>query len=105
MIKYHTQAISPEEPSGPRSPAADGNAPAYMSLSEQLADDDVDFASGVGKQTVEQEYQAYITAPLSPKTMDIVKFWEESNGTSCPTIVLISMIYSRLVPQCSLLCS
>lgn len=27
-------------------------------------------------QSIEQEYQAYITSPLSPKNVDILKFWE-----------------------------
>lgn len=86
MIEYCAQATSPKELSGPSSPAAGGNVPAYMSLSEQygLVDDDMDIASSVDEQTVEQEYQAYITAPLSPKTIDMVKFWEASDGASRP---------------------
>ena len=30
-------------------------------------------------QTVEHEYQAYITGALSPKTVDILRFWEVSD--------------------------
>lgn len=33
---------------------------------------------GVVRQTVEEEYSAYITAPLSPQGTDLVNFWEAS---------------------------
>lgn len=80
------QAVSPAEVSSPPSnlqPSDSGtNLPAYMSLAERygLVDDDMDIGnSGTNEQTVEQEYQAYITSHLSPKTSDIIKFWEASN--------------------------
>jgi len=31
------------------------------------------------QQTIEQEYQAYVTAPLLSKQTDVLKFWEVSN--------------------------
>jgi hypothetical protein len=60
-----------------------GEMPKYMSLAHQYGydDDDMDFGHGGSndaEQTVEQEYQAYVTAPLS-KDPDILKFWEVSN--------------------------
>jgi hypothetical protein len=55
-----------------------GEMPKYMSLAAQYGlDDDMDIGdSSANMQTIEQEYQAYITASLSPKTVDILKFWE-----------------------------
>ncbi|KIK35113.1 hypothetical protein CY34DRAFT_26697 [Suillus luteus UH-Slu-Lm8-n1] len=41
-------------------------------------------------QTVEQEFEAYATANLSPKTTDILAFWEVAE-TSFPTIFGIAM--------------
>ena len=60
-----------------------GEMPKYMSLAHQYGydDDHMDFGHGGSndaEQTVEQEYQAYVTAPLS-KHPDILKFWEVSN--------------------------
>jgi len=54
------------------------SAPAYMSLAEKygMTDMHIGGASGAAEQTIEQEYQAYITAPLSSSATDILKFWE-----------------------------
>ena len=35
----------------------------------------------VNKQTVEQEYQAYVTAVVSPVEVDHLKFWEVGGDT------------------------
>ena len=62
-------------------PPATAEVPAYMSLAAQYGVTDMEIGdSGIGDQTIEQEYQAYIMAPLSPKTMDILKFWEVYNN-------------------------
>lgn len=49
-----------------------------MSLADQydIADEMEIGESSQTSQTIEQEYQAYITATLSLKTVDILKFWE-----------------------------
>jgi hypothetical protein len=55
--------------------------PAYMSLAEQygLSDDmEIGDPGSRCQATIEQEYQSYITAPLSPQSTDILKFWEVS---------------------------
>lgn len=40
-------------------------------------EDDFNIGDAGGKvQTIEQEYQAYITGILSPISLDILKFWE-----------------------------
>lgn len=58
------------------------DVPTYMSLAAQydLEDDMSIGASGTQERSIEQEYQAYITAPLSPIGMPILKFWEVSGS-------------------------
>jgi hypothetical protein len=54
-------------------------APAFMSLAERYGLPDMGFdAEDTDEQTVEQEYQSYVTASLSRKGTDILKFWEVS---------------------------
>ena len=52
--------------------------PAYMSLAKQYGLDDMELGASedVETQTVEQEYQAYITASISVPGTDMLKFWE-----------------------------
>jgi hypothetical protein len=61
-----------------------GESPAYMTLDAQygLMDDDLVIGGTTHEQTVEQEFQAYITALLLPPNMNILKFWEASNRTN-----------------------
>ena len=58
---------------------------AFMSLTERYGLPDMGFADAedTDEQTVEQEYQSYVTASLSRKGADILKFWEVSysNGS------------------------
>ena len=113
MIEYRTRATAPEEQPLPTlQPGGSGtNLPPYTSLAAKygLTDDDMDIGNpGTNEQTVEQEYQAYITAPLSPKTTIIIKFWEVCKGpvwltntdrlcqmsaTVFPTLFAIAMDY------------
>jgi hypothetical protein len=63
-----------------------GKMPSYISLAQQYGynDDNMEFdGSSDAEQTLEQEYQAYVTAPLSTKYTDILKYWEVSNVISC----------------------
>lgn len=81
MRKYKETAATTDEPPAlvPLIPCS-RETPAYMSLAEQYGlEDDMDVGSSANTQSVEQEYQAYITAPLSSKKVDIVKFWEVSS--------------------------
>jgi len=59
-------------------------APKYMSLAAQYGLlDDMDIGDlGQSKQTIDQEYQAYVTAPCSPKNTDPLKFWEVGGDTN-----------------------
>jgi hypothetical protein len=53
-----------------------------MSLAAQYGLSDMDFQSSEDAQgqTVEQEYQSYVTAALSKPGTDMLKFWEVSNA-------------------------
>ena len=82
MLKYREQvkeragdtAILPATTSTTRPTAI----PAYASLAEQYGLEDMQFgpAEDDRGQTVEQEYQAYVTAALSKPGTDMLKFWE-----------------------------
>ena len=76
MLEYCEKA-STEAPSEPMQTGR-GEIPRYMSLAEQygLGDDMNIGESNETEQTVEQEYQAYVTATLSPSSVNILKFWE-----------------------------
>jgi hypothetical protein len=56
--------------------------PGYMSLVEVygLKDMQIGASDDVEGQTVEQEFQAYVTVALSKPGTDILKFWEVSKS-------------------------
>jgi len=56
----------------------------YMSLAAQYGLlDDMDIGDlGQSKQTINQEYQAYMMAPCLPKNTDPLKFWEVGGDTN-----------------------
>ena len=81
MAEYHKNR-GPVETSEVRDADLDaGEMEKYYTLAaEYTLDDDLDIGgSGGDEQTIEQEYQAYITAPLSSKTISILRFWEAGN--------------------------
>jgi hypothetical protein len=88
MIEYREREIvtaPEEEQSIPPTVPGTREMPAYMSLAVQygITDDDMDIGHfSAQEQTIEQEFQSYITAPLSPKNIDIIKFWEVSTGAN-----------------------
>jgi hypothetical protein len=64
--------------------------------------------SGIREQSIEQDYQTYITAPLSLKNVNIIKFWEviaefdfvifideilQVNGATFPILFQMAMDY------------
>ena len=63
-------------------PASEDARPAYMSLVSQYGlGDEMEIGgstSSAHQAMIEEEYSSYITAPLSPASMDILKFWEVS---------------------------
>ena len=85
MLEYRENATTGEEqlaaPSG-----GSLATPQYMSLAEQygIGVEMEIGGSGAGDQTIEQEYQSYVTAALSLKTIDILKFWEVCHNILSP---------------------
>jgi hypothetical protein len=78
--KNATEEPTPENPAGDR-----GKMPSYMSLAANygLQKDMIIGNSDNSKQTVDQEYQAYVTAPCSPGSVDPLRYWEvggDNNG-------------------------
>jgi hypothetical protein len=61
-----------------QNPLPTEDMPRYMTLADQygIADEMEIEESSEASQTIEQEYQAYVTAALAQKTVDILKFWE-----------------------------
>jgi len=96
MLEYRKRAglQGPTAMAEPR--VGTGEMPRYMSFARQYGyndNDDMDIGgSNETKQTVEQEYHAYVTSPLSSKQTDILKFWE-FNGDTFPTIFAMAMDY------------
>ena len=76
MAEYRAVAGA-ELPVPPAAVLGTDEMPAYMTLGAQYGiADEMDIAGNSGQQTIEQEYQAYITAVTSPKTINILGFWE-----------------------------
>ena len=77
MIKYH-EKISIESESMAANANADARTvPRYMSLAREYNLPDMTIGGpDPQEQTIEQEYQAYITARLSPQNVSILVFWE-----------------------------
>ena len=82
MAEYHEKATRPPDSDNDEElPIEESRAnpevqPMFMSLASQfLVEDEVNFEEpSNNKQMIDQEYQAYMTAPLS--WMSILKFWE-----------------------------
>ena len=55
-----------------------GTVPGYLSLAEEYSlKDEMEIGESSGtSQSVEQEFQSYVTAPLSSKNIDLLKFWK-----------------------------
>jgi hypothetical protein len=82
MVEYWEREIATMlgEESVPAAGPSTSAVPAYMLLVAQYGIADMEIGNpDIHDQTVEQEYQVYITAPLSPNTIDILKFWEVYN--------------------------
>jgi hypothetical protein len=99
MLEYRDNAATEEE-QPPK--ALSSAAPQFMSLAEQYGlGDEMEIGSGSGpdEQTIEQEYDLYVTAALSVKTIDILKFWEVSQNSSACGCFLISITKYVLYPN------
>jgi len=66
-------------------PASEDPWPGYMSLAAQYClGDEMEIGgstSSAHQATIKEEYSSYITAPLSPASINILKFWEVSSWT------------------------
>ena len=100
VAEYHERAkdagtVSSTVINPPNSTAT--RASTYGSLAEEYRLTDMQFATpeDVEGQTLEQEYQSYVTAPLSKPGTDMLKFWEVGN------LSITSLIYSYTVQQLS----
>ena len=86
MYEYRKEAAPDDEELPPQSPArpARGHAQSYRSLAAEYG---AKPRKRTGKkpsgnrQSVEEEYQAYVTANLSPEEVDNLKFWEVGCNT------------------------
>ena len=84
MNEYHPTSCNQEQQCGEGIIASHtGEIPRYMRLAEQYGLSDMVIGdSHQNEQTVVQEYQAYIMVPLSPRDVNILKFWEVCNNVS-----------------------
>ena len=109
MAKYYEKATCPPDlDNNEELPIEESHANPevqlmFMSLASQfLVEDKVNFEEpGNNKQTIDQEYQAYMTAPLS--WMSILRFWEvgtDINGAQT-LLTRCSSSTSRPIQLCS----
>jgi hypothetical protein len=91
MAKYRERAWDTGAATATATATAPSNStaiPAYASLAEQYGLTDMfGTPEDVDGQTLEQEYQAYVTAALSKQGTVMLKFWEAHN------LCIISLIY------------
>ena len=82
MGEYRESEAETEQPAS----RAEDPQPGYMSLAEQYGlGDEMEIGGSISSHhqaTIEEEYVSYITAPLSPTSMDILKFWEVSTESA-----------------------
>ena len=81
MAEYHMRARADRRVSGSCaavSPLIRDERPAYANLADQYGVTNMQFATpeSVEEQTIEQEFQSFVTAPLSPRGTNTLKFWE-----------------------------
>jgi hypothetical protein len=92
MLEYrkrNEKGLAQTPQAGPANPGT-GDTEKYMTIAAKYWIDDMDIGvSGGIEQTVEQEYQAYITAPLSPRNVIILNFWEVGDFVNDISVVLM----------------
>jgi hypothetical protein len=82
MKEYHARAAAQDpdpHPSSPQPQSDTGNS--WDQLAEQYGlDDMMELEDNVSQaeQTVDEEFSAYTSSPLSPRDTNIIKFWEVS---------------------------
>ena len=79
MCEYHEMKITSGQSA--RTEVQSRAEPRFLSLAQQYGyNDDMQIGGSNqhSEQTVEHEYQAYVTAPRSLGNVDLLKFWEVS---------------------------
>jgi hypothetical protein len=77
MMDYRTAINSSQPSTSAAAPSMTTTAPKFTTLASRYGMTDMRLLDASPEvQTVEQEYQAYITGALSPHTTDLLKFWE-----------------------------
>ena len=81
MAEYRERAKARAPASTVVTPVESVAAPAYTHLVQKygLADMRLGASRDSEAQTLEQEYQSYITAPLSVEGTDMLRFWKVHN--------------------------
>jgi len=81
MAKYHVRAKAGAPASTIATPVESTAVPAFTHLARKygLADMQLGASRDSEVQTLEQEYQSYVTAPLSVEGTDLLRFWEVRN--------------------------
>jgi hypothetical protein len=81
MAKYRVRAKAGAPASTIVTPVESTAVPAFTHLAQNfgLADMQLGASWDSEAQTLEQEYQSYVTAPLSIEGTDLLRFWEVRN--------------------------
>ena len=79
MLEYRerNQSQPSESPGVDAASLVTGEMESYMELAAQYGLQDMEIGESAGnEQTIEEEYQAYFALSPSPKTTNILKYWE-----------------------------
>jgi predicted xylose isomerase-like sugar epimerase len=77
MSEYRAKIGDDRDEGLPAQEAPASTIPAYLELAEAYGMPEMDIGNvAQGQQTLDEEYQAYVTAQCSSKGTDILKFWE-----------------------------
>lgn len=83
MIEYRERSGAPKQ-TAPVTSSSKGLFAGYENLTKQYGLPDMEIVDPMDQeeQTVEQEYQAYITSPVAPTGTCSIKFWQVSSTAS-----------------------
>jgi hypothetical protein len=78
MIEYRQNATTETTTGSSQPTAAPSRAPTFTRLADKygMSDMRITDQSSLQAQTIEQEFQAYITSQLSTDGTNLMKFWE-----------------------------
>ena len=92
MLEFRTRNEGPvQTPGADMDLGIEDDVDKYLTLTARYGLDDMEIGESDGiEQTIEQEYQAYVIAPLSKKDVDIFRFWEV--GEFVNDILVVSLM-------------